>query len=560
MLEATTSQAVLEAASNESANPLLADWRTPFGVPPFDEIEDRHFEPAMRAAMADQKAQIEAILTTDEQPSFANTVEALERSCRTLRRVKRVFFTRNGSHSNEAIRQLARQLAPELAAHNDDITLDKELFARVRSVYEERHQLTLDGEQQTLLRETHKEFVRAGAGLADAAQARLREINGELAELAQRFNQNLLAETNAYELHVARRDDLGALPESLVSAAASEARRRGHPSGWSFNLARSSIEPFLQYSPNRELRRQIFDAFARRGDNDNDHDNKAVLARMVGLRAERARLLGYETHAHFVLADNMAESPQQVRELLDRFWMPALRAAEAERGELAAMMRQDGVRDALRAWDWRYYAEKVRQARFDLDEEALRPYFELTAVRDGAFLLANRLFGLTFREVGGLPKCHPDQQGFEVLDADGGHLGVLYMDFFARESKRGGAWMNDLRAQSTLDGPVAPIVTTDFNFPQPGDESPSLLSFAEAQTLFHEFGHALHGLLSNVTYPSLSGTNVPRDFVEFPSQLLENWMSEPKVLQLYARHHRTGAVIPDELIAKIAHNKADRQI
>jgi len=535
----------------ETLNPLLEEWTTPFGVPPFDEIEDIHFEPALLAAMAEERAEIEVIVTSSEPATFKNTIEALERSGKMMRRVGRVFYTRNSSHSNEAIRQLARKMAPIRSAHNDDIVLDPRLFARVEAVYSQRDSLPLDAEQRWLLEELRKMFVRAGAGLDAEAQERLREINSEIAERYQEFGQNLLAENNAYELHVTEREDLGALPETLVSVAADDAVSRGHEGGWSFTLSRSSIEPFLQYSPNRELRRQIFLAFAQQGDNGNEHDNNAALARLAALRAERAALLGFETHAHFVLADSMAETPERVMEFLDKVWKPALTNADTERDALAAMMRAEGVTDELRGWDWRFYAEKVRKARFDLDEDALRPFFELSAVREGAFTVANRLYGLTFEELGDLPRWHPDQLVFEVKEGDGSHLGLLYMDFFTRESKRVGAWMNDLRAQSKLDGDVKAIVTTDFNFPPPSGDSPCLLSFDDALTIFHEFGHALHGLLSDVTYPSLSGTNVPRDFVEFPSQVMENWMSEPEVLRLFAHHVGTGEVIPEELITKV---------
>ncbi len=535
----------------EALNPLLGEWTTPFGVPPFDEIEDAHFEPALLAAMAEEKAEIEAIVTSPESATFENTIEALERSGKMMRRVSRVFYTRNSSHSNEAIRQLARKMAPVRSAHNDDIVLDPRLFARVEDVYSQRDNLPLDAEQRWLLEELRKLFVRAGANLAAAAQGRLREINSEIAERYQEFGQNLLAENNGYELHVTQPEDLGALPETLVAVAADEAVSRGREGGWSFTLSRSSIEPFLQYSPNRELRRQMFLAFAQQGDNGNEHDNKAALARLVTLRAERAQLLGFPTHAHFVLADSMAETPERVLEFLDEVWKPALANAVAEREALGTMMRAEGITDELRGWDWRYYAEKVRNARFDLDEDALRPYFELSAVRDGAFAVANNLYGLTFEEQVDVPRWHPDQQVFEVKEGDGRHVGVLYMDFFTRESKRVGAWMNDLRAQSKLDGDVKAIVTTDFNFPPPSGDSPCLLSFDDALTIFHEFGHALHGLLSDVTYPSLSGTNVPRDFVEFPSQVMENWMSEPEVLRLFARHVETGEVIPEALIAKV---------
>ena len=534
-----------------ATNPLLMDWDTPFGVPPFDKIEDAHYLPAMRAAMRAHRDEVDAIIADPKPPTFANTIEALERSGPALTRISNVFFAVRAAHSNDAIRDASKLILPELSEHGDDINLNQDLYARVKSVYDRRGELALGPEQKRLLEETYKRFVRSGASLDEKSRARLREINSELAELTQAFEDNLLEDTNAFELHVTDKADLGELPGSLVAAAAEEAEHRGHTEGWSFTLQRPSINPFLQYSPNREMRRQMFMAYALRGDNDNERDNKAGLARMASLRVESANLMGYETHADFVLSDNMAENPERVYGLLDQIWQPALQVAKGEREALEAMMRADGIADALRAWDWRYYAEKVRRARYDLDEEAMRPYFEFTAVRDGVFQVANKLFGLTFKELDNMPKWHPEQAVFEVMEADGTHVGVLYMDFFTRPSKRGGAWMNDLRAQSRLDGDVKPIVTNNFNFPPPTDESPSLLSFGEASTFFHEFGHALHGLLSDVTYESLSGTNVPRDFVEFPSQVMENWMAEPEVLRLFAKHYETGKPIPDATIEKI---------
>ncbi len=540
-------------------NPLLTEWDTPFGVPPFNEIKDDHYLPAFRAAMEAHAAEVQAIVDDPESPTFANTIEALERSGKDLTRVSNVFFAVEGANSNDALREVARTVAPELAAHRDDITLNPALYARVKVVYDAREHLTLTPERQRLLEETHKTFVRAGVNLPDSAQARLREINADLAELSQTFGQNLLKETNAFELHVTDSADLGALPASLVAAAAEEAARRGHESGWSFTLQRPSINPFLQYSPNREMRRQMFVGYAMRGDNGNAEDNKEILSRMAGLRAERARLMGYATHAHYQLSDAMAETPERVYDLLDRIWAPALRVAKEERAAMAAMMQADGIREGFAGWDWRYYAEKVRQARYDFDENTLRSYFEVNAVRDAAFMLANRLFGLTFSRLENVPTWHPDQQVFEVKESDGTHVGILYMDFFARESKNGGAWMNDLRAQSRLDAEVTPIVTTNFNFPPPTEDGPSLLAYYEAETLLHEFGHALHGLLSNVTYASLSGTNVPGDFVEFPSQIMENWLGEPEVLAMFAKHYETGEVVPGDLIAKLnASSKFDQ--
>jgi peptidyl-dipeptidase Dcp len=538
-------------ATDTGENPILAEWDTPFGVPPFDQIREENYLPAFREAMAEHMAEVQAIIDNPEEPTFANTIEALERSGKQLTRVSNAFFPVRSANSNEEIRAIAAEIAPELSAHGDDIRLNADLYARVEAVYDQREELDLTAEQLKLLEETNKGFVRSGIGLDADSQARLREINSELAELSQQFSQNLLAETNDFEMLVTDEADLGDLPGSLKLAAAQLARDKGYEDGWLITLQRPSLNPFLQYSPNRELRRQGFEGYIMRGDRDNENDNKAIASREAALRAERAELLGYPTHAAYVLADNMAETPENVYAFLDQIWEPALRVSKEERAAYEEMMHEDGIEGELMGWDWRYYAEKVRRARYDLDENILRPYFEVNNVRDGAFMVANKLYGLTFRQLEDVPTWHPDQQVFEVLEADGTHLGVMYMDFFARESKNGGAWMNDLQAQSRLDGEVDPIVTTNFNFPPPTADSPSLLSFTEAATLFHEFGHALHGLLSDVTYESLSGTNVPRDFVEFGSQIMENWMGDPEVLATYAVHYETGEPIPAELVAKL---------
>jgi len=533
-------------------NPLLGEWDTPFGVPPFDKIASEDYLAAIRAGMEAQNREIEAIVTDAEAPTFKNTVEALELSGALLSRARRLFNAVNNAHSNDVLKDTGETIAPELAAHDDNILLNKELFERVLAVYENRNSLHLTDEQRRLLDERHKKFVRAGANLPDEAQDRLREINAELAELEQAFRNNVLSETNEYELLVTDEADLGDLPASLVALAAEEAKRRGHDCEcWSFNTQRPSTEPFLQYSPNRELRKQLFNAYAMRGDNDNDADNKAIVSRSVQLRAEKAALMGYDNHAEFVLAENMAENPENVYGFLAEIWEPALRVARQERADLEAMMKADGIDDRLRGWDWRYYTEKVRLAKFDLDDDALRPYFEVNAVRDGVFALATELFGLQFERREDLPTWHPDQQVFEVKEADGSHLAILYMDFFARESKRGGAWMNALRPQSNVNGFVTPIITNNFNFPAPTADSPSLISLENAETLFHEFGHALHGMFSDVAYRSLSGTSTPRDFVEYPSQVMENWMRTPEVLGMFAKHYETGDPMPTEVVEKI---------
>ena len=535
-----------------TTNPLLENWDTRFGIPPFDRIDSEHYLPAIRAGMEQQKEEIASIVANSDKPTFANTIEALESSGRTLAKVSNAFGAVNSAHSDDVTRETAKTIAPESSAHRDEIRLNADLFERIKQVYDGRGDLNLDGEQRRLLEETYKSFLRSGINLDGASQVRLREINAERATLTTQFRENLLAETNDFELLVTDRADLGDLPGSLIALAAEEARRRGHECEcWLFTLQRPSINPFLQYSPNRELRKKMYDGYAMRGDNDNDSDNKEILSQIVQLRAERAAMMGFKNHAEFVLTERMAEKPELVYELLDRVWTPALRVAKEERTAREQMMNAEGIDGKLEGWDWRYYTEKVRKAKYDFDDEALRPYFEVNAVRDGVFELTNRLFGLEFERRADIPGWHPDQQVFEVKEADGRHLAILYMDFFARESKRGGAWMNALRQQSKLGGEVTPIVTNNFNFPAPTDESPSLLSLGEASTLFHEFGHALHGMMSDVTYASLAGTSTPRDFVEFPSQVMENWMSEPEILRMFARHYQTGETIPEDVIEKI---------
>jgi len=551
--EADTAVAGTDVADAMSeTNMLLEEWDTPFGVPPFDQIVSEDYLPAIREGMQEQNREVDAIITNTEAATFANTIEALEFSGELLSRASRLFYALDGAHSNDVIKETAKTIAPELSAHGDNITLNKNLFERVLAVYEQRESLHLTAEQQHLLDETHKQFIRSGANLPDEAQDRLREINSELAELSQSFQDNVLDETNDFELLVTDEADLGDLPASLVALAADEAKRREHDCEcWAFTLQRPSINPFLQYSPNRDMRKTLFDGYAMRADNDNEADNKATISRMVQLRSERATLMGYNSHSHFVLSNEMAETPENVYDLLDQIWKPALSVSKQERSDLEKMMRADGIDDRLRGWDWRYYTEKVRKAKYDLDDDALRPYFEVNAVRDGVFALATELFGLQFEQRDDLPVWHPDQQVFEVKEADGSHLAILYMDFFARESKRGGAWMNALRSQSNVDSFVTPIVTNNFNFPAPTEGSPSLLSLTNAETLFHEFGHALHGMFSDVTYKSLSGTNTPRDFVEFPSQVMENWMRTPEVLGMFARHYETGEPMPQEIVDKI---------
>ena len=531
-------------------NPLLSDWTTPFGVPPFHEIRPEHFLPAFHVAIDEGRREAEAIAARTDVPTFENTVEALEQSGVTLTRVHGVFSNLASAETNEQLQAINLEVAPMLSALEDDIRLNPGLFARLKAVWEQRDQLGLTGPQRKLLNDTYREFRRNGATLDEGGKTRLREINAELASLAVTFDQHLLHETNDYRLVIDKREDLAGLPETLVAGAAEAAGAAGFAGRWVFTLHAPSIWPFLQYAENRELRRAILEAYVSRGDHGDEWDNKETVSRIAALRFERARLLGYDSHAHFKLEDAMAKSPAPVYDLLNRLW-PAARGKALE--EAAALQRLGEVEDPsfkLQPWDWRYYTEKIRKARYDLDAEALRPYFPLDAVRDGAFYVANRLYGVSITRRADLPAYHPEVQAFEVKDADGSHVGVLYMDFFPRPGKNSGAWQDTFRPQWVLGGrEVRPVVSNVFNFTRPTADTPSLLTVDEAETVFHEFGHALHTLLGKVPYRSLG--HVPTDFVELPSQIMENWATAPEVLAVYARHHETGEPLPASVIEKL---------
>ncbi len=537
-------------------NPLLAEFSTPFGVPPFDLIKSEHFMPAFEQGVAGQMREIEAIVKSGEPPTFANTVEALDRSGALLKRVGAIFNNLNSSNTNDALQQIAKDVAPKLAKHGDDISLNPELFARVKAVYEGRASLALSGEQSRLLEKSYKDFVRGGANLPADKQARFRAINGELAVLTVKFGENILKENNAFELVLDKEADLAGLPAAVVSAAAETAKDRGKAGKWAFTLAKPSLIPFLQYSEKRGLREKMFKAYVLRGNNGNQLDNKANAVRIASLRLERANLLGYKTHAAYVLEENMAKTPEAVYGFLGKIWTPALARARAEAAEMQAMIRKEGGDFKLEPWDWWFYAEKIRKAKYDLDDSALRPYFQLENVRGGAYMVANKLWGVTFTELQGMPKYQEDVRVFEVKDADGSHLGILYVDYYPRPNKEGGAWMSNYREQSVRDGrDIRPVIVNNGNFSKPTAGRPALISFEEATTLFHEFGHALQGLLTKCTYEGLSGTNVRRDYVELCSQVMENWATDPAVLKMYARHYQTGEPIPDALIEKLNRSK-----
>lgn len=534
------------------ANPLLEKWDTPFGVPPFDEIEAEHYLPAIERGIERHAEEIRAITENDSAATFTNTIEALERSGGLLDRVSAVFFATRSSMTNDRIAAIAKEVAPRLSKHRDAILLDDTIFQRVQAVHDRVDELDLTPEQEKLLTESYKNFVRGGAKLPADKKDRMKEINAKLSLLSLKFGENGLKENNRFELVIEDEADLAGLPESVVAAAAETAKERGHEGKWAFTLHKPSMIPLLQHSERRELREKIYRAYITRGNHDDELDNKKTLALTAALRVERAKLLGYKTHAHFVLEENMAKKPENVARMLHQVWKPALTRAKAEAADMQKMIDEEGGRFKLQSWDWWYYAEKVKKAKYDLDEEMLRPYFKLENVRDGAFEVASRLFGITFHERTDLPTYHEDVTAFEVKDADGTHLGILYVDYFPRASKRGGAWMGSYRRQSKQAGKdIRPIIYNVGNFSKPTGDRPSLLSFDEVNTLFHELGHGLHGLLSNCTYESLSGTAVARDFVELPSQIMENWASEPSVLKRYARHYKSDEPMPDELIEKI---------
>ena len=535
-----------------SQNPFFSTYTTPFGVPPFAQIKNEHFEPAFMEGMNRQAAEIAAITAQKEAPTFANTILALENSGDLMDRVGTVFFNFNNANTNDGLQKIAQILSPKLSKHRDDIQLNAELFKRIKTVYDQRNSLKMTGEQKMLLEKTYKGFVRSGAALSAEKQERMRKINAEMSLLTLKFGQNLLAENNNYTLVIEKPEDLSGLPTSLIAAAADDAKKRKMEGKWVFTLQNPSIMPFLQYADNRALREKIFKAYLERGNHNDAYDNKALMTNIVALRAEKAALLGYENHAAYVLEESMAQTPAKVSALLNQLWTATVPVTKQEAAELQTMMDKDGKSEKLESWDWRYYAEKLRKQKYDLKEEELRPYFSLDNVRQGIFTLCQRLYGLKFEPRADIPVYHEEVMAYEVKEANGQPVGIMYMDFHPRASKRGGAWMTSYRKQELQSGKrIAPVVSIVCNFSRPTGGAPALLSMDEVHTFFHEFGHALHGLLSNVTYGSLSGTSVPRDFVELPSQIMENWSTEPEMMKLYAKHYQTGEIIPEALIEKM---------
>lgn len=534
----------------ETGNPLLSEFTTPFGVPPFDKITLADYKPAFIRGMHEQMQEIDAIVNQRSVPDFENTIVALDQSGALLRQVRAIFSGQNSVNTNEEMQALNRELSPLLSDHNDNIRMNERLFARVKEVHDNQDKFNLNKEQAKLLEETYKDFVRGGANLPKDKQEQLRKLNSELSMLELTFGQNLLKETNAFQLIIDKEEDLAGLPQSLVATAAETAKKAGQSGKWMFTLHNPSVMPFLQYADNRSLREKIFKGYINRGNNGNEFDNKAIVRKLAALRLQKAKLMGYEDYASFVLVDRMAKNSGNVYALLDEIWTPALAKAKDELADINAEIKKEGGKFKAEGWDWRYYAEKAKKAKFDLDENQIRPYLKLDNVREGAFYVANKLYGITFTPIKNIPLPYSKAEAYECKDKDGKHLGVLYMDFFPRASKKGGAWCGTYRSQTYKDGKrVGPVVTIACNFTPPAAGKPALLSADEASTLFHEFGHGLHNLFKNVHYYGVSG--VPRDFVELPSQVMEHWAFEPQVLKVYAKHYETNEIIPAGLIEKL---------
>ena len=534
-----------------TVNPLLADWTTPFELPPFSEIEPNHYEEAFEKSMADARIEIDQIADQADAATFENTVVAMEKSGEVLTKVARTFFNLTGAHTNEALQKIERDLAPKLAKHSSDTLLNAKLYARIATLWDQKDTLGLNDEDAKVLERYYKMFQRAGAGLDADDKTRMAGLSQKLATLGTSFSQNVLKDESEYQLVLETDEDLAGLPDFLIAAAAEAAKDRGHEGKHVITLSRSSIEPFLQFSTNRRLREEAFKAWSARGENGGETDNRAIIKETLELRSERAKLLGFENFAAFKLDDTMAKKPENVRDLLTKVWAPAIKRANEEAEKLGEMAQNLGENHDIEAWDWRFYSEKVRKAEHDLDEAELKPYLQLDKIIEAAFDTATRLFGISFRELNDMPVYHPDVRVFEVLDTDGNHAGLFLGDYFARPSKRSGAWMSAFRSQHRLDGDVTPVIVNVMNFSKGAEGEATLLTFDDARTLFHEFGHALHGLLSNVTYPMISGTSVARDFVELPSQLYEHWLSEPEVLSKFAVHYKTGEAMPKALLDKL---------
>lgn len=551
-----TSCMMYSCTTQTETNPFLTEFQTEHGVPPFDKIKLEHYEPAFLKGIEEQNANIDAIVNNSEAPTFENVIVALDNSSPTLDRVSAIFYNMTEAETTDDLKELSIKLAPTLSEHSDNISLNQDLFKKVDAVYQQKDALGLTTEQQRLLEETYKGFVRSGANLSPEKQARLREVNKELSTLGIKFSDNVLNENNAFKLYIDKEEDLAGLPDWFRQSAAEKAKEDGQEGKWLFTLGNASRLPFLQYSENRPLREQMYKAYINRGNNNDKNDNKKIITDIIKLRLEKAQLLGFDCYSNFVLDNTMAKNSTTVMEFLNNLWSYSLPKAKAEAVELQNIMDKEGKGEKLEAWDWWFYTEKLRKEKYNLEEDEIKPYFKLENVREGAFAVANKLYGITLTKLEGIPVYHPDVEVFEVKDADGSHLGVFYVDYFPRPGKSGGAWMSNYREQQ---GAIRPLVCNVCSFTQPVGDMPSLLTIDEVETLFHEFGHALHGLLTKCNYKGISGTNVVRDFVELPSQINEHWATEPEVLKMYAKHYQTGETIPDSLIEKILNQKTFNQ-
>ena len=538
-------------------NPFYKNYKTQFEIPPFSKIEEKHFMPAFIKGMEEHNNEIGQIIQNTEEPSFENVIIAMERSGELLDKVSAVFFNLSGSTTNEKLQEIEKEISPKLSQHYDSISLNPYIFKKVTLLWEDVDDLNLSQEERKILEETYKRFIRSGALLKGTDKDRYSDINQEISKLSVQFSQNLLAETNNFEV-ILSKDDLKGLPEDIINLAKEEADNKykktsdvKYSDKYIFTTHRSSMYPFLTYSERRDLREKLYTGYIMRGDNNNEYDNKNITSKIASLRVEKANILGFDTHAHYVLDNTMAKTPDAVYELLNQLWQPALSRAKDELQELQNFVNEEGQNFKIASWDWWYYSEKVRKEKYNLDEEEIKNFFTLDNTIDGIFKTANKLFGLTFEEKFDIELYHPDARVWQVKDGNGSHLGLYIGDYYTRSSKRGGAWMSTFKDQSNFDGRERPIVVNVCNFPPPSKDKLSLLSFEHLTTLFHEFGHGLHGLLTNTHYKSLSGTSVSRDFVEFPSQVLEHWASEPELLKSYAKHYNTGEVISDELISKM---------
>jgi peptidyl-dipeptidase Dcp len=536
----------------ENSNPFFGEFNTPYGIPPFDKIKTEHYLPAFKEGMRIHDQEIKAIVSNKEKPTFENTIEALDKSGSTLRRVNTVFFSLTDNETNDAMNKIAEEISPVLSEHSDNIFLNAGLFKKVKALYDKKSELGLTREQERLLDDYHRDFVRSGASLNEKDQERLREINKELSVLTLKFSNNVLNETNDFKLVIDKKEDLAGLPKSSIDAAAETAKQAGNEGKWIFTVQKPSLIPFLQFSEKRDLRENIFKGYINKGDNNNANDNKDIITKLVNLRLEKANLLGFPNYAAYVLDENMAKTPEAVYSLLESIWNKGLTRAKAEVYDMQKMIYAEGDTFRLKAWDWWYYSEKVRKKLYNIDEAEIKPYFKLENVRQGVFDVAGKLYSIKFEKLENMPLYNPDVEVFKVLDSDGSYLGIYMTDYYFRPGKRAGAWMGNFSEQYFKDGKdVRPVIYNVLNFSKPTADEPTLLNQDEVETVFHEFGHALHGLFSRCHYVSSSGTNVVRDFVELPSQIMENWSMNPEVLRMYARNYKTGEVIPDTLIQKL---------